>query len=77
MKITPLNDYMMEPQRWVVYRLNPNEQERNGEVSIDRKVDGRIFVCTLKIHDHTAILRDEKGEIQGVFSLHHFYLINV
>lgn len=68
----------MEPQRFVVYRLNPNEQERNGEVSIDRKVDGRIFApCTLKIHEHTAILRDEKNEIIGVFSLHHFYLINV
>lgn len=67
----------MEPQRFVVYRLNPNEQERNREVSFDRNVDGRIFVSTLKIHDHTAILRDERGVIQGVFSLHHFYLINV
>lgn len=68
----------MEPQRFIVYRLNPNQQEINGDVSFDRNVDGRIFSnCSLLVQDHAAILKDESGEIKGVFSLHHFYLINV
>ena len=68
----------MEPQKFIVYKLNPNQQELNGEVSFDRNVDGRIFSpCILEIQDHTAILKDEDGEVKGVFSLHHFYLINV
>lgn len=68
----------MEPQKFIIYRLNPNQQELDGEVSFDRNVDGRIFSsCTLEIKDHTAILKNEDSEIKGVFSLHHFYLINV
>lgn len=67
----------MEPQKFVVYRLNPNEQELNGEASFERNVDGRIFYGVLDLKDHAAILKDENGEIKGVFSLHHFYLINV
>lgn len=67
----------MEPQTFICYRLNPNQQELNGEVSFDRNVDGRIFSsCTLKIMDHNAVLTDEKGIIRAVLSLHHFYLIN-
>lgn len=68
----------MEAQKFIVYKLKPNEQEQNGEVAFDRNIDGRIFTdCLLEIKDHTAILKDENGEIKGVFSMHHFYLINV
>ncbi|RDC57140.1 hypothetical protein DU508_08090 [Pedobacter chinensis] len=68
----------METQKFIVYRLNPNQQELDGEVSFDRNIDGRVFSeCILEIQDHTAILKNENGEIKGVFSLHHFYLINV
>ncbi len=67
----------MESQTFICYRLNPNEQELNGEVNFDRNVDGRIFSdCILEIKDHTAILTDEKDVIRAVLSLHHFYLIN-
>lgn len=68
----------METQKFIVYRLNPNQHELDGEVSFDRNVDGRIFSnCILEIIEHSAILKNEDGEIKGVFSLHHFYLINV
>lgn len=67
----------MESQTFISYRLNPNEQELNDEVSFDRNVDGRIFSdCTLKIKNHTAILTDDGGVVRAVLSLHHFYLIN-
>jgi len=67
----------MDYQTFVCYRLNPNEQELNGEVNFDRNIDGRTFYsCILEIKDHTAILTNEKDVIQAVLSLHHFYLIN-
>ena len=68
----------MESQKFIVYRLNPNQQQLAEEVSFDRNVDGRIFSsCILEIEEHTAILKNEDGEVKGVFSLHHFYLINI
>lgn len=67
----------METQTFISYRLNPNQQELDGNVNFDKNVDGRIFSnCTLEIKDHTAILTDEDGVIRVVLSLHHFYLIN-
>jgi hypothetical protein len=72
-----MENLILEPQTYISYRLNPNEQELNGEVNFDRNVDGRIFSsCTLEIKDHTAILIDEGGTTRAVLSLHHFYLIN-
>lgn len=69
---------MNEPQKFIIYRLNPNQQELDSEVNFDRNVDGRIFSSyVLEIQDHTAILKNEDREIKGVFSLHHFYLINI
>ncbi|TDG37115.1 hypothetical protein EZJ43_03060 [Pedobacter changchengzhani] len=65
-------------QKFICYRLNPNEQELGGEVSLHKNVNGRIFInCRLDVRDHTAILIDEDDEIKAVLSLHHFYLLNV
>ncbi|WP_291123611.1 hypothetical protein [Flavobacterium sp. UBA6046] len=67
----------MDYQKFVCRRLNPNQQELNGEVNFDRNIDGRIFSsCILEIKDHTAILTDDKDEIIAVLSLHHFFLTN-
>ncbi|MFP5042912.1 hypothetical protein [Parasediminibacterium sp. JCM 36343] len=61
----------------IVYKINPNEQELNGEVLPDRNVNGRSFGrCSLTIANDTAILKDIKTDIVvGVFSLHHFYFL--
>lgn len=38
----------METQTFISYRLNPNQQELDGNVNFDKNVDGRIFSdCTL------------------------------
>lgn len=63
-------------QTITVYKINPNKQERNGDVILDRNVDGRIFHYTkISIKDHAIILENEKEEIEGVFSLHHYYFL--
>jgi len=68
---------MDEYQNFTCYRLNPNQQELDKEVDLERNVDGRSFSsCKLEITDHTAVLTDEDGVIRVVLSLHHFYLIN-
>jgi hypothetical protein len=61
----------------IVYKINPNEQELNGDVFLDRNVNGRIFNhCSLTIANDTAILKDRDTDIVvGVFSLHHFYFL--
>lgn len=70
-------NHMEDPQKFIVYRLNPNQQELDGDVSFDQNVHGRIIHGFLEIQDHTAILKSERGEIKAVLSLHHFYLINI
>ena len=68
----------MKYQSFVCYRLNPNEQELNGEVNFNRNIDGRIFSdCILKVENDTAILSDSHGIIQAVVHLQHCYLINL
>jgi hypothetical protein len=61
----------------ILYKINPNEQELNGEVTFDRNVDGRIFSnCSLTIANDTAIIKDKENNfVIGVFSLHHFYFL--
>ena len=61
----------------VIYKINPNEQELNGEVDLRKNVDGRIFShCLLTIENDTAILKNkDTSNVIGVFSLHHFYFL--
>lgn len=61
----------------VIYKINPNEQELNGEVDLRKNVDGRIFShCLLTIENDTAILKNKDTDnVIGVFSLHHFYFL--
>ena len=67
-----LKDYMGDLP---VYKINPNKQELDGEVMLDKNVDGRIFYnCVFYISDHTIVI-ENNNEIEGVFSLHHFYLL--
>lgn len=60
------NQITMEVQeniinRIVLYKINPNEQELNGEVTFDKNVDGRIFSnCLLTIANDTVIIKDQK-----------------
>ena len=62
----------------VIYKINPNEQELNGEVDLRKNVDGRIFShCLLTIVNDTAILKDnDTKNVIGIFSLHHFYFLS-
>lgn len=62
-------------QRFVVYKINPNEQEFNGEVNFDRNSDGRILYGNAYIVDHSLVVKNEDGIIQGVFSLNHYYFL--
>jgi hypothetical protein len=64
-------------QNLVLYKINPNEQELEGDVSFDKNVDGRIFShCQFEIKDHAIFVYDDKKMLKGIFSLHHFYLLN-
>ena len=65
-------------QSIVIYKINPNEQELNGEVDLRKNVDGRIFShCLLTIVNDTAILKDSDSKnVISVFSLHHFYFLS-
>ncbi len=63
-------------QRIIVYKINPNEQELNGEVSFDRNVDGRILFGNIFFCKNCIIVESEENEkIVGIFSLDHFYFL--
>ncbi len=63
-------------QTLTVYKINPNEQEQGGEVTFDRNVDGRVFYnCKFYVLDHAIIIENSEGTVDGVFSLHHYYLL--
>ena len=63
-------------QTLVVYKINPNEKDINGEVDFSRSSDGRIFAsCRYFIQDHAIIVENEKEKIEGIFSLHHYFLL--
>lgn len=64
-----------DAQRFVVYKINPNEQEINGEVNFDRNSDGRILYGNAYIVDHSLVVKNEEGIVQGVFSLNHYYFL--
>jgi hypothetical protein len=64
-----------DAQRFVVYKINPNEQEINGEVNFDRNSDGRILYGNAYIVDHSQVVKNEDGIVQGVFSLNHYYFL--
>lgn len=66
-----------EPQRITIYKINPNEQELNGEVNFDRNVDGRNLYGILNIIDSNLIITNEENDVIGVFSLNHFYFLLV
>lgn len=62
-------------QQIVVYKINPNQQELNGEVYLDRNVDGRILSGNFYICDNTLIVEDNNNKVTGVFSLNHYYFL--
>lgn len=63
-------------QTLVVHKINPNEHDLNGEVSSDEVSHGRIFRnCYPRIIEHVLILENSEGEIQGVFSLNHYFAL--
>ena len=64
-----------DAQRFVVYKINPNELEINGEVNFDRNSDGRILYGNAFIVDHSLVVKNEDGIVQGVFSLNHYYFL--
>ena len=61
----------------VIYKINPNEQELNGEVDFDRNVHGRILTGNFFIYDQTLIVEDNNKKVTGIFSLHHYYFIKL
>ncbi len=71
MKEEITNDF----QRIVIYKINPNEQEFNGDVDFGRNVNGRILYGRFFIVDHSLVVENENGEIEGVFSLNHYYFL--
>lgn len=62
-------------QSIVVYKINPNEQELNGEVDLENNVHGRILTGNYFICDQTLIVEDEQKKVRGVFSLNHYYFL--
>ena len=63
-------------QTIVIYKINPNKQEREGDVTFDRNVDGRIFRnCKIFIVIDSMVIESIEGIVEGVFSLQHYYLL--
>lgn len=63
-------------QRFVVYKINPNEQEINGEVNFNRNADGRILYGNAYIINDCLIVKDEDDQVLGIFSLNHYYFLS-
>lgn len=64
-----------EAQRFVVYKINSNEQEINDEVNFTRNVDGRNLYGNAFIINHCLVIENENGKVEGVFSLNHYYFL--
>jgi hypothetical protein len=62
-------------QKIVVYKINPNEEELNGDVNFSRNAHGRILTGNLFLSNNILIVEDENQKITGVFSLDHYYFI--
>ena len=61
---------------FVVKKINPNEIEINGEYQLGTILHNRTFSnCKLEIENKTAIIKNDKDEIEAVFSLDQFYII--
>ncbi len=66
-----------ESQGIIIYKINPNQQELNGEVDYDRNVHGRTLVGNLSIVNNILIIENNYQEVVGVFSLDHYYFLKV
>ncbi len=60
-----------ETQRLVVRKIYPKEDELN----FDRDMDGRIIVGRIYIVNDNLIVKNDNGEVEGVFSLNHYYFL--
>lgn len=60
-----------ETQRLVVRKIYPKEDE----LSFDRDMDGRIIVGRIYIVNDNLIVKNDNGEVEGVFSLNHYYFL--
>ena len=59
----------------VIYKINPNKEELNGEVDFEKNVHGRILVGDFYICDNTLIVEDTNKKVVGIFSLNHYYFL--
>jgi hypothetical protein len=60
-----------ETQRLVVRKIYPKEDE----LSFDKDIDGRIIVGRIYIVNDNLIVKNDKGEVEGIFSLNHYYFL--
>ena len=60
-----------ETQRLVVRKIYPKEDE----LSFDRDMDARIIVGRIYIVNDNLIVKNDNGEVEGVFSLNHYYFL--
>lgn len=66
--MTEITNHM---QRLVVRKIYPKEDE----LSFDRDMDGRIIVGRIYIVNDNLIIKNDNGEVEGVFSLNHYYFL--
>lgn len=62
-------------QSIIIYKINPNGEELNGEVDTERNVHGRILTGNFFVCDQILIVEDNNNKVTGIFSLNNFYFI--
>jgi len=62
-------------QRTVIYKINPSEEEINGEVDLGKNIHGRILTGNIFICNNAVIIENDKQKITGIFPLDHHYFI--
>jgi uracil-DNA glycosylase len=67
----------MNTGNFIIYKNDPNEWEMSGEVPLNRKADGRLFLnVAIEFSGILIIFRDiETSKIAGVFSASIFYVL--
>ncbi len=63
-------------QSFTIWKINPNEDDQFGDVPFISNSHGRIFCpCIMKVENDAICFINKSGEVEGVFSLHHYFAI--
>jgi len=62
-----------KPQRITIHKINPTEQEINGELTSDHSAHRHSISGNFFIINNILIVENDDNEVIGVFSLDQYY----